>query len=150
MRRASFTLIEIVLALGIFAVGVVFLLERRNTSLEGEYLAIQTLRAQGIIDEIIADYRLHPFSKESRPLEKDYSPFVVKVDVKEESINIIPEDWRVPELELTEEQEKKKRVILRINVNVGFSGLGSDKIVDELDVSTLIRHIELDDGEDDA
>ena len=136
------------IALSIFATGVFVILERRNSSMEVSYQAIQRMRAQRIIDEVLADYRLHPFEKEARPLEKDYAPFVVDVDVQEETISIIPEDWRIDEAFLTEEQEKLKRVILRVSISVKYGTLSSDDPVNEYKISTLIRHIELDDEED--
>lgn len=133
-------------AIGIFAVAITALLEQRNQSLEKSYMATQLVKAQHIVDEVLAVYRLQPFSKEARDIEKDYTPFEVKVDVKEESINIIPEDWRVEFL--SEEQEKKKRVILRVTVDVGFGSYMSEEITETLSVSTLIRLIELEDEED--
>ena len=148
MRRSSFTLLEIAIALGIFAVGISALLERRNSSFEDSYVAQRTMEAMGIIDDVMADYRLHPFSEEVRPLPRDYEGFTVDVTVNEESINIVPEDWRLEQDPLLfEDEEQKKRVILRVGVTVGFEGISTSE-QHEVSVSTLIRLIELDDEDD--
>jgi len=148
IKNKHFTLIELMVALAIFATGVLFILDRRNSSMEVSYQSIQLMKAQGIIDEILADYRLHPFSKEERPLEKDYSPFVVEVQVDEESISIIPEDWRlVPEI-INDDEKKKERIILRVSITVKYGSLSSDDPVNEYSISTLIRHIELEKDKD--
>jgi type II secretory pathway pseudopilin PulG len=144
--RKRFTLLEIVISIGIFAVAITVLLEQRNQSLEKSYMATQLVKAQHIVDEVLAVYRLQPFSKEVKNIEKDYSPFEVNVDVSEESINIIPKDWRVEFL--SEEQEKKKRTILRVSVDVGYGSYLSDEITEHLKVSTLIRLIELEEEDD--
>ena len=146
IAKRAFTLLEIVVAIGIFAVAITMLLEQRNQSLEKSYMATQLVKAQHIIDEVLAVYRLQPFSKEAQDIEKDYAPFEVKVDVKEESINIIPEDWRVEFL--SDDEEKKKRVILRVSVDVGYGSYLKDEITDHLKVSTLIRLIELEEEDD--
>ena len=144
--KNAFTLLEIIIAVAIFALGISLMLDRRNKSVEDSHYAKQLLEAQLIIDDIIADYRLHPFSEETRPLTKDYTPFEVSVQVAKESINIIPEEWRLDEMliEGTEEAKKKKRTILRVSVDVKFKSL-DDKTVHDINTSTLIRLIELDD-----
>lgn len=148
ISRRSFTLIELMVALAIFATGVFVIIDRRNASMEVSYQAIQRMRAQRIIDEVLAEYRLEPFDKEAKPLEKDYDPFEVEVDVQEETVSIIPEDWRIDESFLSEEEEKKRRIILRVTIKVKYGTLSSDQPVHEYSISTLIRHIELDDDED--
>jgi len=150
INRRSFTLIELMVALSIFATGVFFILERRNASIDVSYQSTQMMRAQRIIDEVLADYRLHPFDKEAKPIEQDYSPFVVDVEVQEETVSIIPEDWRIETATLTEEEDKKRRIILRVTITVKFGTLSSDEPVNEYKISTLIRHIELNDEEDDV
>lgn len=150
INKRGFTLLELMVALSIFATGVFFIIDRRNASMEVSYQSIQMMRAQSIIDEVLADYRLHPFDKEARPVEKDYFPFVVDVDVQEETVSIIPEDWRVETDTFTEEEDKKRRIILRVTITVKYGTLSSDEPVNEYKISTLIRHIELDDEEDDV
>lgn len=131
----------------IFAVGISVLLEKRNNSLEESYVAQRTLAAIEIIDEVIADYQLHPFSEEVRPLPNEYEGFTVEPTVNKESISIIPEDWQLEDFELTEEDEKKQRVILRVTVNVSFEGFSDSKVTHNVSVSTLIRLIQIDDEE---
>ncbi|MBF0196953.1 MAG: type II secretion system protein [Planctomycetes bacterium] len=151
IKRSAFTLVEIMVAIAIFATSVLILIERRNASMEASYYASSILEAQEIIDEVMALYRLHPFSKEPIPLEKDYEPFKVEVSVNEESINIIPEEWRIEELDYGEEDEdgKKERIILRVTVKISFDHLTSPKEQYEYEISTLIRHIEINEDEDD-
>ena len=143
---SRFTLLEIIIAVAIFALGISLMLDRRNQSLEDSHYAKQLLEVQLIIDDIIADYRLHPFSEEPRPLAKDYAPFEVNVQVTPENINIIPEEWRIDEalLEGSEESKKKKRTILRVSVDVQFKSL-DEATVHKVNTSTLIRLIELED-----
>lgn len=149
MRRSAFTLLEIAIALVIFAVGVSLLLDRRNRSFDEHYIAQRNMKAMDIIDEVLADYRLHPFSEEARPLPREYEGFDVSVDVAEESINIIPEDWRIDTTfeNLDEAEEKKKRVILRVTVDVSFKGI-DEKEEHRVSISTLIRKVEIDEDED--
>lgn len=149
LKRSSFTLLEIAIAMGIFAVGISALLERRNSSFEDSYVAQQTMAAMGIIDDVMADYRLHPFSEEVRALPQEYEGFTVDVTVNEESINIVPEDWRMLDDPLLPDEEEKKRVILRVGVTVSFEGISTSE-QHQVSVSTLIRLIELDDDEDSA
>lgn len=149
LKRSAFTLLEIAIALGIFAVGISALLERRNSSFEDSYVAQQTMEAMGIIDDVMADYRLHPFSEEVRPLPREYESFTVDVTVNEESINIVPEDWRLEQDPFLDDEEKKKRVILRVGVTVSFEGISTSE-QHQVSVSTLIRLIELDDEDSDS
>jgi len=139
---------EILVALTIFATTIFILIERRDFGLEANHYAVNLLKAQTIVDEVLADYRLHPFSEEPIPIKKDYSPFEVEVSVAQESVNILPEEWRVeidPDLE---EDEKKKRIILRVTVDVGFGTFRDDKPIHHHKISTLIRHIEIDKEEE--
>jgi hypothetical protein len=140
----TFTLMEVVLAIAIFAMGISVMLDRRNQSVEDSHYAKQLLEVQTIIDDIFADYRLHPFEEEPRELLRDYSPFEVDVQVSKESINIIPEDWRLDESYEDDVNKKKKRIILRISVTVDFTGL-DESLTHKVQASTLIRLIELDD-----
>lgn len=148
IRKRSFTLLEILFALMIFSVGIFVLIEKRNIGLEATHYAVNLFEAQKIIDEVLADYRLHPFSEEPRPLKKDYDPFKVEVSVSKESINIIPEDWRLIDEFEDEDEEKKKRIILRVTVDVAFGTLENPKPEKHYKVSTLIRHIELEDEDE--
>jgi len=148
--RKGFTMIEVVVAIAIFAIAVLALLTWRNDSLEKSHHAVQLLKAQEIIDEVMAQYRLYPFSEEPLALPRDYSPYEVNVAVNKESINIIPEEWRLQEnpilMETDEDKKNKERIILRVTVSVGFSSLvGSDNTLQKYEVSSLIRHIELKD-----
>ena len=147
ISHKAFTLVELMVALAIFATGVFAIIDRRNASMEVSYDSIQLMKAQRIIDEVLAMYRLYPFSKEPLPIEKDYSPFEVDVQVQEETISIIPEDWRLDESFLDEEDEKQ-RIILRVTIIVRYSSLTSEKKDKEYKISTLIRHIELKEEED--
>lgn len=147
-KRNSFTLIELMIALAIFATGVFVILERRNASMEVSYESIQLMKAQRIIDDVLAQYRLYPFSKDPLPIEKDYSPFEVEVDVSEETVSIIPEDWRLDTTFQSEEEKEKERIILRVTIKVKYGTLMDDTPTKEYVLSTLIRHIELADEED--
>lgn len=144
--NSFFTLLEIIIAVAIFAMGISLMLDRRNRSIEDSHYAKQILEAQLIIDEIIADYRLHPFSEEPRPMTKEVAPFEVDVQVSKESINIIPEEWRIDEalFEGSEENKKKKRTILRVSVDIKFKSL-DETTEHKVNTSTLIRLIELED-----
>lgn len=154
VRKQSFTLIEIVFAIAIFSTVILVLIERRNESLENTHYSIRLLEAQKIVDEVMADYYLHPFSTEAKPLEKDYSPFEVEVNVSiKEKPPVVPEALRPPEDIFAganpEEEEKDKRIILDINVKVHFGTLTEPKSKKYThEVHTLIRHIELEDEED--
>lgn len=143
--RRPFTLVEIIIAIVIFAFSTLILLERRGAAIETSYRAAMTLRALSIVDEVIMRHRLYPFEMEAIPLEKDYAPFNVKVSVEQESINILPEDWRLEEEFLEEGDQQKERIILRVSVEVNFPRLNSDEMYAKapVSVSTLIRHIEL-------
>ena len=147
ISHKAFTLVELMVALAIFATGVFTIIDRRNASMEVSYDSIQLMKAQRIIDEVLAMYRLYPFSKEPLPIEKDYSPFEVDVQVQEETISIIPEDWRLDESFLDEDDEKQ-RIILRVTIIVKYSSLTSEKKDKEYKISTLIRHIKLKEGDD--
>lgn len=142
-------MLELMIAIAIFATGVLIILEKRNHSLEKTYHAIQLLEAQRIIDEVLAEYRLYPFSEEPLPLKRDYSPFIVDVKVAQESINILPEEWQLaPTFEDEEDEKKKKRIILRVTVKVSFGTLSGSKTKHHCEISTLIRHIELKEDEE--
>ena len=99
---------------------------QRNNAIENSYIASQSMEAMTIIDEVMADYHLHPFDEEPRELPRDYEPFEVEVAVARESINIIPEEWRLEVFE-DELDEKKLRIILRVTVKVSFVGLDDDE-----------------------
>ncbi len=146
----KFTLLEILFAIAIFSTGIFVLMEKRNFGLEATHYSVNLFESQKIIDEVLADYRLHPFSEEALPLQKDYSPFDVKVSVAKESVNILPEEWRVEyDDEYGEDEKKKKRIILRVTVDVAFGTLEDPEPVNHYKISTLIRHIELESEEDD-
>jgi hypothetical protein len=147
--KQSFTLIEIIIAIAIFSTAIFVLIEKRNIGLEAAYYSVNLFESQKIIDEVLADYRLHPFSEQPLPLKKDYESFVVDVSVEKESVNILPEEWRVDEDEYGEEDRKKKRIILRVTVDVAFGTLENPKPEKHYKISTLIRHIELEKEEDD-
>lgn len=140
-------MIEILVAIAIFAFASLYLLERRNSSIEASHYAIQLLKAQGIVDDVLQKYRLYPFSVD--PLEIDveqYKPFIVTHSVQRETINILPEDWRV-ELDYDvydPEQRKLHRLILRVAVDVAFGSMEHpEPDYYTYGVSTLIRHKEL-------
>ncbi len=143
MQR-SFTLMELMLAIAIFAVAALVLIDQRNQSFAHSYNAIHLLRAQEIVDEVLQRYRLYPFSKEPLPIETDYHPYEVKVEVSEESINIWPEEWRLEPEFITEEEKKKTRVVLRISVDVSYPAYSAQgESMSTYHISTLVRHIEL-------
>lgn len=147
-KRQAFTLIEILVAISIFAVGTVYLIERRSAAMESGYYTAQLLRAHEVADEIIQFYRLHPFREEPYPLEKDYSPFVVNVNVQPEAINSLPQEWQLTEYEMIGEEEKKERIILRVTVSVGFGSLLSpDPAHYKYEITTLIRLVQLEEGQ---
>lgn len=143
LRCAQFTLLEISIAIAIFAVSIMTLIVQRNDGVDKSYLATQHLQAMVIIDEVMADYHLHPFEEEPRELRRDYAPFEVEVAVARETINIIPEEWRQEVFE-DELDPKKLRIILRVTVTVKFKGLDDDQEY-QREASTLIRLIQLED-----
>jgi len=146
----KFTLLEILFAIAIFSTAIFTLMEKRNFGLEATHYSVNLFEAQKIIDEVLADYRLHPFSEEALPVQKDYAPFEVNVSVAKESVNILPEEWRVDyDEEYGEEEKKKKRIILRVTVDIGFGTLADPEPSNHYKISTLIRHIELEPEEDD-
>jgi hypothetical protein len=142
LKRSYFTLLEISIALAIFAVSVTALIDQRNHAVDKSFLATQQLQAMTIIDEVMAEYYLYPFDEEPRALPRDYEPFEVDVDVARESINIVPEEWRLEVFE-DELDPKKLRIILKVTVTVKYKGL--DGIEEhQCEASTLIRLIQLD------
>ncbi len=141
-RRRCFTLVELMAALLIFGVASLYLMEQRSDSVASAHYAAKSLQALEIIDEVLAVYRLNPFSEEPLPLKRDYTPFVVKVDVQPESINILPEEWRLEEDPFSDSEKEQKRLILRVSVDVAFPKMGGEDM-HHVKVSTLIRHIEL-------
>lgn len=146
-KQTRFTLLEIIIALAIFAVSVLILIERRNYSLESCHYATNLLRAQEIVDEVMAWYYLHPFEKEAVALEKDYNPYKVDVNVSvREKPNIYP-DILIPikdEIQKMKEEEEDKRVILDIHVAVSFGSIARPRDMEYThEVHTLMRHVEL-------
>lgn len=117
------------------------LIVQRNDGLDKSYLATQHLQAMVIIDEVMADYHLHPFEEEPRELRRDYDPFEVEVTVARETINILPEEWRREVFE-DDLDPKKLRIILRVTVTVRFKGLDDDQ-EHRREASTLVRLIQL-------
>ncbi|MBF0244532.1 MAG: hypothetical protein HQL31_04600 [Planctomycetes bacterium] len=149
MRTTRFTLVEIVIAMAIFALMSVALLGKRGESMELAHYAANLLKAQEIADEVLVFYRLNPFTKEALPMEKDYSPYVVSVNVAQQSINILPEDIQLDFNDLSEDEQEKQRIVLKVDVVVGFDSLRSAKPDHyKFNISTLIRHIRLKEKEE--